>query len=772
VSASRVQPRRIAIALGVSATMVVLIAALVPRAFLVNDDPGLILHLREGTLTPWMSPVLSRAFASAYQATPDVPWYGLFQYALLVASGAVLLHTCIELVDRRPGFGNVATLIVAIMLGASHIIVIVGITWTTVAMDALGIALVAFVAHLQSCQLSGTRASPLRGAIYGLLFVAGFALRDAVLAAVGAALLPLLGWLFVRFVRRRHLPRPAAVIAFLAPFVIVVGVQGHVPPLVEQTRRAEFEEFNALRGQISGAAAYAHLDTRAPELLVRAGWSADEYRDFSNWLLADDTEFTTEKVGRLVATGGIPQSMGLGDVYDVLHGIAIDSAASVWLFLTIVALGISLAMLDALPRRRVLWFSLGYLAFLAFVPVVMSAVSRFPQRVSLSFYTVAAFGMFVFLAGELAMRPPREESARPQRPLVALLAVSLCMFVWANDLIVWTGRDVASYHTPLRAFADRVKARNGMILTAPGIAELDPLLADPRGYDALPGGWGTFTAPWFRYIERFGIRSGSELLHAMVDNPNAYLIATPYAQEMYQDWLRRRIGNKFLRLSLVDTAAGAPPWMRPQLYRLVTAPLARGSDEWHLLARNYYHVSNEDLAGPPSVAGISFRSVTFSAPYDTLLAPMRHAAAGAVVEPVEGGIRCTVSGQAASAPAERCVDSFAGGDYVGVHIPVNGMRAVRFDLTLVDSDNVLGVYVNAEAESDRAQRWGWDLDPLARQFGFSGKVTLVPDYDAHRLGLVNGTASASEIRDLHIVIAVRPGAHAGFELRNVEIAEP
>jgi hypothetical protein len=131
-----------------------------------------------------------------------------------------------------------------------------------------------------------------------------------------------------------------------------------------------------------------------------------------------------------------------------------------------------------------------------------------------------------------------------------------------------------------------------------------------------------------------------------------------------------------------------------------------------------------------------------------------------------------VSGQAASAPAERCVDSFAGGDYVGVHIPVNGMRAVRFDLTLVDSDNVLGVYVNAEAESDRAQRWGWDLDPLARQFGFSGKVTLVPDYDAHRLGLVNGTASASEIRDLHIVIAVRPGAHAGFELRNVEIAEP
>ncbi len=138
--------------------------------------------------------------------------------------------------------------------------------------------------------------------------------------------------------------------------------------------------------------------------------------------MADDTEFSTEKVKRLADTGGVPSSLGLAEGYDVLRGIASESAASVWLFLTAIVGGLALAWLGGIDRRRGVVLSLGYLVFLMVVPVVIAAMSRFPQRVSLSFYTVAAFGMFVIIAGEIASRPP----ARAFGQIALGAAISRC----------------------------------------------------------------------------------------------------------------------------------------------------------------------------------------------------------------------------------------------------------------------------------------------------------------------------------------------------------
>lgn len=760
VSGPRVNLRRIAIALGGSTAIVVLVALLIPRAYLVNDDPGFALYLRLGDFTPWMSPVLNQALVSSYQMAPDVPWYGLYLYALIIASGAVLIHTCIELIDHRPGLGRVATWLGASMQIASHIILAIGVTWTTVSISALGTATVAFVAHLQSCQATGTKASRLRAVILGLLFVAGFALRSTAIAAMGAALLPLLAWIGVSFLRSRHLPRPTALIAFLVPIALVFAVQGLVP----KPPGAQYEEFNTLRGQISDAAAFRNLDTRAPEVLARAGWTLDEYRDFSNWLLADDTEFTIDKVRRLAETGGVPMSVDMTESFSVLREILRDSPASVWLFLTAVLGGLLLAWLGVIDKRRAVVFSLGYLAFLMLVPVAMATVSRFPQRVSLSFYTVAAFGLFVFLAGEIASRPPRDDSQR--RGTIALLVISLLVLAWARNLVAWTKRDGWPYHATLREFADRVNARNGIVMVGVGITEMDPLLADPRGYDALPGGWGTFTAPWYKYIDRFGIRSGSELLHKMIDNPNAYLVTVPYGHSTFEEWIRRRVNNPLVRLSLVDGAAGMPTAFRSELYRLVTTPLVRDSDEWQRLARNQL-TTNAELPGPPDVTDRTFRSIAFTAPYEHHVSAVRRPAAGVVVAPIDGGIRCT-----AGAARDSCNDLGEGGEHAGIHIPVNGLRAARFDVTLINPENIVGFSVYAQTATDRSIRWRWELDSAAQQFGFTGTITLVPGYRTHRLDLVDNTANARAVRDLHVFIAVKPGTHAGFELRNVSVSEP
>src|SRR5215813_1166191 len=116
--AHRVKVRRVVFAVCVSAAMVLTLAAVVRRSLLANDDIALTEFLRKNVFTPWISPILAQALGRAYQAAPEVPWYGLYLYAVIIATGAVLIHTCSELVDLRPGVGRVATSVGAIMIGA------------------------------------------------------------------------------------------------------------------------------------------------------------------------------------------------------------------------------------------------------------------------------------------------------------------------------------------------------------------------------------------------------------------------------------------------------------------------------------------------------------------------------------------------------------------------------------------------------------------------------------------------------------------------------
>ena len=759
---------RAAMSLAVSAAMVVLLALLFPRIYLANDDIGFTEYLRKDMYAPWISPILVRALGWAYQEAPRVPWYGLYQYAVITVTGAVLIHTCTELVDPRPGLGRVATLLGALVLGASQAILVIGITWTTVSISAVGTGVAAFAAHALRCQASGTRVSGSRALGYGLLIVSGYMLRLQGLGAVAVALAPLLGWAALRCAWRRYLPRLGALVAVVAPFAVVVAIQDRIP----QPRGAEmtaFNEFNNERGRIHGHTAYELLDTRAPELLTRAGWTLDEYRDFTGWLLVDEDDYPIEKVERLLDTGGVPELVTLAWSYRQLRGIFDDSPASIWLFASTVVAGVVLAWLGLIEPRRGLAYSLGYLVFLVGVPLWMSAHYRFPQRVSLSFYTVAALGVFVYLARAIADRrvDPDVPPAYDRRAGIGLAVVSVVLFCWARQLIAWIDRDPWPDRAQLQALEDRVAARKGFVFVyvQAGLVELDPLRAEPRTYDGLQGGWGTFSPVWYETIARLGVHRGADLLGAMIDNPDAYLLAPNYARPGLEDWLRRKAHNPAVRLAFVDGAATAGGG-RPELYRLVTRPLERGSEEWRTLQRDAW--ARNELPGPPDISSLPFRAIELAAPYEQHISQLRDPAAGIVVAPIDGGLRCTVTG----GTSDGCTASSEDGHYAGIHVPVKGLRAAKFDITLLDPENIVSFQVYAQTRTNRSIRWRWELDPKAEQLGFTGTVTLVPGYSERWLRLAVNTARLRDIRDLHIFVEVKPGTHAGFELSDVEVAEP
>ena len=759
--------RRIALAIGLATALVGVIAALIPRGYIANDDIGLIDYLRADALTPWISPILSRGLGFAYQQAPDLPWWGLYQYGLLVASGAVLFHTCGELIERRPGLARKATWLGAVVIVCSHAIVVIGITWTTVSIASLGAALGAFVAHALLCQVSGQPMSRLRSVIYGLVFVGGYMLRPQGLFAIVVTLLPLLVWTAWRFWKKRYLPRLGALIAMVAPFALVFAFQNRVPGARDEDPR-QFDRFNEGRGQIHGQAAYEYLDKRAPELLARAGWTLEEYRDFANWLIVDEADYPPDKLERLLATGGVPEAITAGWCYRQLRGVVDDSAASVFLFLTTIAAGVVLALLGVIERWRGLGFCLGYLAYLIAVPLYLAAHLRFPQRLSLAMYPVAALGVFLYLVCELADR--RDRPSTPQtkaRQWSAVAVVGVFLLGWAWHFVGWLHQDPPRDRDALQALEDRVTARGGFVFVyvQSGLVDLDPLRPKPRGYDGLQGGWGTFSTIWYDRIQRLGVHRGADVLHAMIDNPEAYLLAPLGARGGLEEWIRRKARNPSVRLSIVD-AADMLGGGRPELYRLVTTPLVPGSDEWQMMVRDQWAMA-EALPGAPSVSGVPFRPVAFAPPYAQQVSPVSYPVSGIHLEPVEHGVRCTVTGDAqdgCGAPGEE-------GPYGGVHVPINGLRAARFEVTLIAPENIVSFNVFGQSGTSRSVRWRWQLDPQAQRFGYTGAFTMVPGYRARLLDLAVDTARPGELRDLHIFITVKPGTHAGFELRNVEVAE-
>ncbi|MEO7733729.1 MAG: hypothetical protein ABIY55_22385, partial [Kofleriaceae bacterium] len=640
MSAPRGKLGRAVIALGVSTAIVVMIAWLLPRSYLMNDDLWLTQCLRRGVYTPWISPILVRVLIAAYRLSPGVPWYGLYQYALVAVSGAVVIHTCMELVDPRPGPGRVATLLGASALIASEVIIAAGLTWTVVSIIALGVSMAALVAHLHACQATNRKASVLRALGYGLLATCGYALRSWGTGAMGLALLPLLGWLALDLWRGRHLPRPAALIAAIAPLAIVIAFQNRMPPLPG----AELDAFNLARGQISDQNAFVGLDTRAPELVERAGWTMEEYRDFINWNFYDDQQFTIAKLRRLIDTGGVPSQITATSAVSVLRRVLDESAAAIWLFLAGVLGAVLLALLRVIEPRRGLMFGLGYLACALAVPLWMASHYRFPQRVSLPFYLVASFGMFVILAREIAARPAEPElpPARARHASFALLVTALVLFLWARNVIAWTDRPSLNYTPETRAFIARTNARGGFVFPQLSfITDYDPLVVDPHGYAGLFGGWATFGGMWYDYLARFGLHHFGEVLPWMVDNPDAYVMAPLSLRTYFDGWWRRGLDNPAARLAAVDVT-DTPWWGRIALFRVVTQPMARGTREWQLLERAAWD-QEPWRPGPPSVADLAFRPVPFTAPYARYASELRAPAAGITIEPIDGGLRCSTT---------------------------------------------------------------------------------------------------------------------------------
>ncbi len=480
---------------------VVLVAAMaaLPRRAMVNDDSTIAAFLRMDTLAPYVHPALSQTLGAAYRSAPNVPWFGLWQYALYAASLAALA-VVLALSSRGRRDAGIAVLLFSCVAAQ-----VFRPTFTTAGLTACGVGLIAMT-------VAASRRDAALWLVAGLLVGAGCATRAPALGAAALATGPLLLQAAWRTARSGAVPW-SAVAGFVAPTAALLLLG----PLLPQAQAPEARHFLAINAEVSAmqaCAPFLDLPRRAPDLLRAAGWDARHFRRFEEFTGIDEGWYTVERLRALRETGGRPYPL---DLPKALRQTWLAGGHGSRLLALVLVLALVLAAAGArLGPALVLAHAVAVLA----AGIVLLRFQRFPARVAVPMTLLAA------CAAWLSLRADATDDASRPAPKLASLLVLLGALAWLlpalADRVPTAGRTAEC-----AAFERRLQARGPalVVVHAQAACWRDPLRAEPRPYPYLSLDWDNFSVPFYAGLKRLGIARGADLATRLVDDPNVYLLA-------------------------------------------------------------------------------------------------------------------------------------------------------------------------------------------------------------------------------------------------------
>ena len=137
-----------------------------------------------------------------------------------------------------------------------------------------------------------------------------------------------------------------------------------------------------------------------------------------------------------------------------------------------------------------------------------------------------------------------------------------------------------------------------------------------------------------------------------------------------------------------------------------------------------------------------------------------------------GLAQAAVAAQGGALRYQATADGKAGHHRGGVMLPVQGLRAVQFDLALSGRAHIRGVRVYAVDAHGRRVAWWWLRGPRHR-WGpqYEGTIVLEPELPAGRWVVAGDHMPGDRIAALHLIVDIDRGARAGFTLSDLRLAQ-
>ncbi len=482
-----------------------------PRSYRTNDDVGMqAIASGDFTGSPdarWVfsGPLTSWPVSALYRVA-DLPWYGLFQYAVHVVSGAAIVWV---LVRRRDRVGAVALVGALLMLLVLQYRMVILLSFTGAAFVA-GFAGVALAFDSADRRF---RESWVSTTVAVLLLIAATSIRADVLPAV-----LLVGGPLVLVAGRTQLRR---LLAFGSVPVLALALNWLLVRMFTEAPYQEYLRYNELRGSLHGTPRLA-ADALSDATLAEAGWTSVDRGLFALFIFDDERLFGLEPLeavarGSAGARASVTRDLVIDDVLLAYPGVALALAAS-----------IGVAMI--LRRWMIVAVQVAVVTGVTAAMTWLAVSARLPERVSLPLW-LGAVVMVALSLGLIDRRGHAYAASWVHREaalrfativIVAVLGAVLVRDAWNGPFgpdatRAWSAATTLWYEDQLEFLAARPAGTS--VVASGGALKTDGM--DPLASSTIFADQGLVASGWWNFSPMFEVRKDRAPTAVELTSPRA-----------------------------------------------------------------------------------------------------------------------------------------------------------------------------------------------------------------------------------------------------------
>jgi len=517
----------------------VVVLGLSPRAFLSNDDMGILGEIRGGFAVSFMSLILGRCLSLLYGLAPSFPFYGIFLYLIHACS----IYLFIKAFSRLRRFNAwFPFFLIAYLSFYARFLMEVSYTNTSF---LIGInALMYCVSRL----IEEERRTVVF-MLSGLLFAFCFLVRKWVLLGLLLFSAVIFAWLLIRDKRSWK-----GLAVFFIPVMLIFSADRLMARYgVSETYKA-YQRFNFLRGNVQDNP-ILDQNKKNPRLLMANGWTENDMMLFHYWFFTNERKFNETTMKNFFIEKPPGSAIRPKDVISRAGQLIAEHDIQFFLLASLLVLTVFLARFkeNKLVFLNAVYISAGMLGMRMFAHINRNVGDP------LFLLPLASTVLFVFQGRANA------EPRKPwNRPLYAFFIVC-CMAVLSLNCIRHAQRAewVASNVKKERAITQRMNAAYSGALFLGRVPDwiqyVDPLRESSNTFEIIPTSCNAFSERFYDIIgRRIGVKRGDDLFPRFFKLKNAYVIWRTDFRTKFKTYLRQNYGLRceFVLLEMLDRLNG------------------------------------------------------------------------------------------------------------------------------------------------------------------------------------------------------------------------
>ncbi len=480
-----------------------------PRSYRTNDSIGMLFNAEQGFLSEFPSYFYMKLLQFLYQTSNGIPWYGLTLYSVHILSLFIFVRSLARIKNFE--IFLIPFLIVHLYF---YTFFITQLDYTSTSIMIAANSLFAFLVLLNNKEVSVFYVLGL-----GVFFSLSFMVRMPGTFAVFVYGFPIIGLFFIyKYQKKLYFA------IFFMPFLLLFMGENVARTYFTSPEYQQYHEFNKLRGNLHALPILA-ANQNNQQILKENNWTKNDYERFSNWMFFDEKKYNTSTLSNIFKYSVLKEENNiqkyLSLYFNKLNEL-INKYDNKWYIYF-------LLLISILVIYEFSWFAITitfcYLLYVISGSVYLDIFYRFPPRIGYPIFLMATIFVILLIFSLLSQK----YSAKNANHKIFVTTFILGIFLFLFNIGVY---HKLSTNLPIKLSINKLQSslyQGKIFYVQPSdgltLEKIDPLTRYHFNFELIVTGTNFFSPFFYKQLEKLGVNKGYNMIPAMMNNPNAFVIA-------------------------------------------------------------------------------------------------------------------------------------------------------------------------------------------------------------------------------------------------------